>query len=120
MIDSKIAHFEIMALLGSGGMGEVYQATDTEALRSNCSGGIHTRHTSNNLPCPQSFAHRSMICAACVKKQHLGKTKPVVGFSLRVGYSQFVAPRNPRQLWQRTARTIAQDVFAKHAEIYFL
>jgi hypothetical protein len=60
-----------------------------------------------------------MICAACVKKQHLGKAKPVVGFSLRVGYSQFVAPRDPRQLWQRTARTIVQDVFAKHAKVYF-
>jgi hypothetical protein len=34
---------------------------------------------------------------------HFSKAKPVVGFSLRVGYSQFVAPRDPRQLWQRTA-----------------
>jgi hypothetical protein len=51
---------------------------------------------------------------------HFSKAKPVVDFSLRVGYSQFVAPRDPRQLWQRTARTIAQDVFAKHAKFYFL
>jgi eukaryotic-like serine/threonine-protein kinase len=34
MIGSKLAHFEITALLGSGGMGEVYQATDTKLGRS--------------------------------------------------------------------------------------
>ena len=34
MIGSKVAHFEITALLGSGGMGEVYQATDTKLGRS--------------------------------------------------------------------------------------
>src|SRR5262245_40372159 len=34
MIGSKIAHFEITALLGSGGMVEVYQATDTKLGRS--------------------------------------------------------------------------------------
>jgi len=51
---------------------------------------------------------------------HFSKATPIMGFSLRVGYSQFVAPRDPHQLWQRTARTIAQEVFAKHARIYFL
>src|SRR5437667_10282989 len=45
MIDSKVSHFEITELLGSGGMGEVYQATDTEALRSHCYGKhSHTTH----------------------------------------------------------------------------
>src|SRR5262245_23253 len=34
MIGSKVAHFEITALLGSGGMGQVYQATDTKLGRS--------------------------------------------------------------------------------------
>jgi eukaryotic-like serine/threonine-protein kinase len=34
MIGSKVAHFEITALLGSGGMGEVYRATDTKLGRS--------------------------------------------------------------------------------------
>ena len=34
MIGSKVAHFEITGLLGSGGMGEVYQATDTKLGRS--------------------------------------------------------------------------------------
>jgi eukaryotic-like serine/threonine-protein kinase len=34
MIGSKVAHFEITALLGSGGMGDVYQATDTKLGRS--------------------------------------------------------------------------------------
>src|SRR5262245_12283546 len=34
MIGTRVAHYEIMAHLGSGGMGEVYQATDTTLGRS--------------------------------------------------------------------------------------
>src|SRR5215471_6016890 len=34
MIGSKLAHYEITAHLGSGGMGDVYQATDTKLGRS--------------------------------------------------------------------------------------
>src|SRR5438552_4052182 len=34
MIGSRIAHFEITAHLGSGGMGEVYQANDIKLGRS--------------------------------------------------------------------------------------
>jgi serine/threonine protein kinase len=34
MIGSKLAHYEITTHLGSGGMGEVYQATDTKLGRS--------------------------------------------------------------------------------------
>src|SRR5499425_3420474 len=34
MIGTRIAHFEITAHLGSGGMGEVYQAADTKLNRS--------------------------------------------------------------------------------------
>ena len=34
MIGSKLAHYEITAHLGSGGMGDVYQATDTKLNRS--------------------------------------------------------------------------------------
>jgi len=34
MIGSKLAHYEITAHLGTGGMGEVYQATDTKLGRS--------------------------------------------------------------------------------------
>jgi len=34
MIGTKLAHYEITAHLGSGGMGEVYQATDTKLRRS--------------------------------------------------------------------------------------
>src|SRR5262245_55152578 len=34
MIGNRIAHYEITAHLGSGGMGEVYQATDTKLGRS--------------------------------------------------------------------------------------
>ena len=32
MIGTKLAHYEITAHLGSGGTGDVYQATDTMAL----------------------------------------------------------------------------------------
>src|SRR5947208_12471293 len=34
MIGTKLAHYEITAHLGTGGMGEVYQATDTKLGRS--------------------------------------------------------------------------------------
>jgi eukaryotic-like serine/threonine-protein kinase len=34
MIGTRLAHYEITAHLGSGGMGEVYQATDTKLDRS--------------------------------------------------------------------------------------
>ena len=34
MIGNKVAHYEITAHLGSGGMGDVYQATDTKLGRS--------------------------------------------------------------------------------------
>src|SRR4030095_1041484 len=34
MIGTKLAHYEITAHLGSGGMGEVYQATDSKLGRS--------------------------------------------------------------------------------------
>src|SRR5246127_1020373 len=34
MIGTKLAHYEITSHIGSGGMGEVYQATDTKLGRS--------------------------------------------------------------------------------------
>jgi eukaryotic-like serine/threonine-protein kinase len=34
MIGTKLGHYEITSHLGSGGMGEVYQATDTKLGRS--------------------------------------------------------------------------------------
>src|SRR5215470_10541775 len=34
MIGTKLAHYEITAHLGSGGMGDIYQATDTKLGRS--------------------------------------------------------------------------------------
>src|SRR5438046_7299174 len=34
MIGTKLAHYEIISHLGSGGMGDVYQATDTKLGRS--------------------------------------------------------------------------------------
>ena len=34
MIGTKLAHYEITAHLGSGGMGDVYEATDTKLGRS--------------------------------------------------------------------------------------
>jgi hypothetical protein len=34
MIGTKLAHYEITSHLGTGGMGEVYQATDSKLGRS--------------------------------------------------------------------------------------
>src|SRR5215467_752126 len=34
MIGTKLAHYEITSHIGSGGMGDVYQATDTKLARS--------------------------------------------------------------------------------------
>ena len=34
MIGTKLAHYEITSHIGSGGMGDVYQATDTKLGRS--------------------------------------------------------------------------------------
>ena len=34
MIGTRLAHYEITAHLGSGGMGDVYQATDSKLGRS--------------------------------------------------------------------------------------
>jgi serine/threonine-protein kinase len=34
MIGTRLAHYEITSHLGSGGMGDVYQATDTKLGRS--------------------------------------------------------------------------------------
>ena len=34
MIGAKLAHYEITSYLGSGGMGDVYQATDSKLGRS--------------------------------------------------------------------------------------
>src|SRR6478672_6159109 len=34
MIGTKLAHYEIISHLGSGGMGDVYQATDSKLVRS--------------------------------------------------------------------------------------
>ena len=33
-IGSRIAHYDVTALIGEGGMGQVYQATDTTLNRS--------------------------------------------------------------------------------------
>ena len=40
MIGTKLAHYEITAHLGSGGMGDVYQATDSKLGRSVAVNGV--------------------------------------------------------------------------------
>ena len=34
-VGSRIAHYDVTALIGEGGMGQVYQATDTKLNRLN-------------------------------------------------------------------------------------
>ena len=35
-IGSRITHYDVTALIGEGGMGQVYQATDTKLNRRHC------------------------------------------------------------------------------------
>ncbi len=34
IVGSRLGHYEVTALIGEGGMGQVYQATDTRRLAS--------------------------------------------------------------------------------------
>ena len=38
-IGSRLAHYDVTALIGEGGMGQVYQATDTKLNRPEASAG---------------------------------------------------------------------------------
>ena len=38
-IGSRLAHYDVTALIGEGGMGQVYQATDTKCASAACDSG---------------------------------------------------------------------------------
>ncbi len=50
-VGSRIAHYDVTALIGEGGMGQVYQATNTKLNRQ-----VALKTLPEELPCSQSVA----------------------------------------------------------------
>ncbi len=46
-VGSRLAHYDVTALIGEGGMGEVYQATDTTLNRQVALNGLEVEPRSN-------------------------------------------------------------------------
>ena len=50
-VGSRLGHYDVTALIGEGGMGQVYQATDTKL---NCKGGLPHENTLSLVPLPST------------------------------------------------------------------
>ncbi len=50
-VGSRLGHYDVTALIGEGGMGQVYQATDTKLNRQ-----VALTTLPEELPCSQSVA----------------------------------------------------------------
>ena len=46
-VGSRLAHYEVTALIGEGGMGQVYEATDTKLNRQVALNGLEVEPRSN-------------------------------------------------------------------------
>ena len=58
-VGSRLGHYEVTALIGEGGMGQVYQATDTKL----------NRQVALKIP-PEAFATNPDRLASCLPRLH--------------------------------------------------
>ena len=67
-VGSRIAHYDVTALIGEGGMGEVYQATDTKLNRQVAlgvdMGSLLALIRLGGRPSHRSFSQEELSCVA--------------------------------------------------------
>src|SRR5437870_3567546 len=97
MIGSKLAHYEITSHLGSGGMGDVYQATDSRLGRS-----VAIKFL------PEAFSHDSERVARFEREARVlaSLNHPHIAGILRTGrIRRTQVPRDGTRRWRNAGRT---------------